>query len=77
MIKATFQQALRQVGAIGAGILLLMVSAAVLSFGFMLSLVLLVVGALWGLIGSQRRDARRTSDDVIDLSRADYQEVHR
>lgn len=77
MIRSKLKVAANKFAAAATAVVLLMFSAAVLTFGFFLSLSLLAITVVLGLFG--RRRATTTVDEqghtVIDLSKADYQHV--
>ena len=73
MLRTKFKNVIHRLGAAAVAVLLLMLSAAMLTFGFVLSLSLLVIAIVWGIFGRSR--ATSPDDSVIDLSKADYRNV--
>jgi|GEM_PF-5115968 len=73
MLKSTFQSAIAKLGGAATAVFLLFLSAAVLTFGFFLSLSLLVSCAVWGLFTGRR--SAQSEHAVIDLSKADYRNI--
>lgn len=73
MLGSKLKSAAHRLGAAAAAVLLLLLSAAVLTFGFFLSFSLLLVAIVWSLFGRTRTAPQ--DDSVIDLSKADYQNV--
>lgn len=73
MLRSKLKSTTSRLGAAAAAVLLLLLSAAALTFGFFLSLSLLVVAMVWSLFGRTRTAPQ--DDSVIDLNKADYQNV--
>ena len=73
MLRSKLKNATNKLGAVAAAALLLLLSATVLTFGFFLSLSLLLVAVVWSLFGRTRTTPQE--DSIIDLSKADYQNI--
>ena len=73
MFRSKLQSAAAKLGGVATAGFLLLLSAAVLTFGFFLSLSLLATSIIWGLFARRRTTASEHS--VISLSKADYQNI--
>ncbi len=77
MLAEKLKQVARFVSAAFAAVLMLAVSTAVLAFGLLLSVSLIIASLVASRFVMPRKSREAADDDVIDLEKGDYHSVVR